>query len=172
MRDDLLTGQASDFYFVPIVGFSRSNVIGFTNTSQQAVSRKLMSFLDLKVEQPLLIEYLSSTYKYSSLFYNEKIIGNFTQGNAYGGSPRSGVPNRPLIFENYAWESLSAAATSLEKDRKSIRLKRDSGKLQAISLEEFNNFVGIKITNAEASNFFQDKQQELQTLKQKIGLRK
>lgn len=175
MRDDLLKGQASDFSFVPLVGFHRSSVTGgvVTNTSEQANSKQLMSFLDLQVEQPLLEEYLSSTdpAQYASLFYNAKTIGVFTQGNVYGGSPLSGAKNKPLMFENYAWESVSAAANSLLKDRKSIRLQRDKGKLQEISLEQWNNFVGMKVTNANARNFFKDKPQELQTLKRKIGLR-
>lgn len=171
MRDDLLSGQASDFFFVPIVGFNRSSVTGLTNTSEQANSQQLMSFLDRQVEQPLLEEFLNSTNQYASLFYNEKTIGTFTQGNVYGGSPLSGSENKPLMFENYAWESLSAAANSLSKDKKSIRLQRDKGKLQEISIEEFNNFVGIKITNANAREFFTNKLQELQTLKRKIGLR-
>lgn len=84
MRDDLLKGEASDFYFVPIVGFHRSSITGLTTTSEQANSKQLMSFLDLQVEQPLLEEYLNSTYQYASLFYNEKTIGTFTQGSAYG----------------------------------------------------------------------------------------
>lgn len=171
MRDDLLKGQASDFYFVPLVGFHRSSATGLTNTSEQANSQQLMRFLDLQVEQPLLEEYLSSKSQYSSLFYNEKTIGTFTQGNVYGGSPNSGSANKPLMFKNYAWESVSAAAHSLSKERKSIRAKRKPGEFQEISLEEFNNFVGIKITNANAKGFFKDKPQELQTLKRDLGLR-
>lgn len=171
MRDDLLKGQANDFYFVPLVGFHRSSVTGLTNTSEQANSKQLMSFFDIQVEQPLLEEYLSSTSQYVSLFYNEKTIGTFTQGNVYGGSPNSGSANKPLMFQNYAWESVSAAAYSLSKERKSIREKRKRGVFQEISLEEFNDFVGIKITNANAEGFFKDKPQELQTLKKDLGLR-
>lgn len=171
MREDLLKGQASDFYFVPIVGFRRSSVTGLTNTSEQANSQQLMSFLDFQVEQPLLEEYLSSTCQYASLFYNEKTIGTFTQGNAYGGSPNSGSASKPLMFQNYAWESVSAAANSLLKERKSIRAQRKPNKFREISLEEFNNFVGVKITNANAKDFFKDKPEELQTLKRDLGLR-
>lgn len=130
-----------------------------------------MRFLDIQVERPLLEEYLSSTSQHVSLFYNEKTIGTFTQGNVYGGSPNSGASNKPLMFQNYAWESVSAAANSLLKERKSIREKRKRGVFQEISLEAFNNFVGIKISNADAKGFFQDKPQELQTLKKDLGLR-
>ena len=171
MREDLLKGQASDFYFVPLVGFPRSSVTGLTNTSEQANSKELMRFLDFQVEQPLLEEYLSSTYQYTSLFYNEKTIGTFTQVNTYGGSPNSGSANKPLMFQNYVWESVSAAANSLSKERKSIRAQRKPTKFQEISLEEFNNFVGVKITNNNAKAFFKDKPQELQTLKRDLGLR-
>lgn len=76
-----------------------------------------------------------------------------------------------IMFKNYAWESVSAAAYSLSKERKSIREKRKRGVFQEISLEEFNDFVGIKITNANAEGFFKDKPQELQTLKKDLGLR-
>lgn len=75
------------------------------------------------------------------------------------------------MFKNYAWESVSAAANSLSKERKSIRAQRKPNKFIEISLEEFNNFVGVKITNENAQDFFKDKPQELQTLKKDLGLR-
>lgn len=171
MREDRVTGQASDFYFVPLVGFHRTNVTGFINASQQAINKSLRTFLDFEVEEPLFVSYLDPKAKYASLFYNKKTIGIFVKGNVEGGSFQSGLPNQPLMFENYAWESVSAAAKSLEKDRKSIRLQRNPGKFKAISIEEFQNFAEIRISNASASTFFKDRPEELLKLKRKLGLR-
>jgi hypothetical protein len=200
MREDRVIGQASDFYFVPVVGFHRSNVTNVTGrrtsaaqpvgistapgsssearrtslaqrSAQQETNKLLRTFLDLRVEQPLLTEYLNPKSQYASFFYNKKTIGSFVKGNKEGGSAQSGSPNRPLMFENYAWESVRAAANSLSKDRKSIRLQRDQDKFKEISIEEFQNFAGIRISNANASTFFQDRPEELLTIKRKLGLR-
>ncbi len=121
-------------------------------------NNKIATFIDEKVEGSLLGEYLNSSEK--GRFYNQKTIGRFQP--AYGGTPQSGSPSRPVQFENYAWESVSAAANSLGCDRKLIRNKRDEGILREISIEAFSSFAGQSISNKEALSWFEDKPEELQ----------
>ncbi len=179
MREDLTEGNPNDFYFVPIVGFQQDLAI-FTEkkelglTNQESVKKQLSMFLDLKVEQVVLKQMLTNeslSGMYAKMFYNQKTIGVFQEGNTYGGTPESGAENRALCFKDYAWESVSAAANSLNKDRKSIRNKRDKGVLKEISSKEYNNFEGIKISNVESLNFFENDQNILTTLKNEIGFR-
>lgn len=142
MREDLTKGNPNDFYFVPIVGFHQDLAI-FTE-KQESVKKQLSIFLDLKVEQVVLEQMLTNeslSGMYAKMFYNQKTIGRFQEGNTYGGTPESGAENRALCFKDYAWESVSAAANSLKKDRKSIRNKRDKGVLKEISSEQYNNFL-------------------------------
>lgn len=170
MKQDLTKGKPDDFYFVPIVGFHQdlatlSNNAIFTGNSKK---KQFSIFIDIKVEQVILNEMLANE-SLSEVFYNQKSIGAFQTENPYGGTPQSGMKNRALYFENNAWESVSASAKSLKKDRKSIRKKRDNKVLIEMSLEEYQNFKGIKISNTEASNFFDNDKNALKTLKKKIG---
>ena len=174
MLADLLEGSASEFYFVPIVVFKQKLVLGLTVTKSSTVKEQIVSFLNESVETPLLEEFLSHP-NFCNIFYNVKTVGPFEKGNKEGGSPKSGAPDKPLLFEEgedkYAWESVSAAAKCLGKDRKSIRLQRDKGtKLKNITKTEYENFKGVKISNANPY-YFDGKQDELQKLKKKISSR-
>lgn len=171
MREDREAGQAADFYFVPLVALDSREVTNLSGiTTESTTGRgKLSIFLDSQVEQPLLKEFLQSDK--ASVFYNMKVEGRFEEGNRYGGTPQSGNPDKPVVLGNYAWESISGAAKSFNKDRKTIRKRLDNGPLREITSEEFENFVGIKISNAEASEFFQDKQEEYSKLYRELRLK-
>lgn len=171
MRPDLDEGSPKDFYFVPIVQFSLNRAKGLIARPQESVKLQVARFLDLRIEQVLLEHYLGSDSNVRALFYNQKTIGVFMKGNTFGGAPQSGTPDKALMFEGYAWESISAAARSLQKDRKSIRNQLKNQRFNEISNDDFLNFNGIQITNANASTFFDDDPKQLQDLKAKLNLR-
>lgn len=172
MQKDLAEGGFKDFCFIPIVGILQKNLtpnVSFNqSTALKELKREISNFIDFEVEQPLLDKFLNPNTETFQMFYNEKTIGSFTKGNSFGGSLKSGSPNQPLMYENYAWESVSAAAKSLGKDRKTIRNRKDLGVFIEISVNDFNSFQGNKIQNSEAETYFSDKVQELQVLKQKL----
>lgn len=172
MLTDLIEGTIDDFYYVPIVTFDQNLIKNLKITQGNSLKKELSIFLDQKVEKVILEEFFNANSEFCSYFYNEKTVGAFQINNTYGGSPKSGTKNRPVSFQNkYAWESISAAAKSLNKDRKTIRNKRDSNILQEINSEEFLNFSGLKITNETAVDFFKDRQDELQSLTSNMQLR-
>jgi hypothetical protein len=144
MRNDLNTGAADDFCYVPLLFFPLGTIQGITGkgTAKQQVS----AFIDTWVEQPLLEVILQSSE--ASSFYNVKAVSTFVKGNRFGGAPNSGQPPAPCFFETYAWASVSAAAASFEVDRKSIR-----NKMFAMTIEDFNNFPYVKITTETAPLF-------------------
>jgi hypothetical protein len=185
MRQDVLELTAADFYFVPLAVFSTANLCGFpstettetTETNPPTVNQLISSFLDREVEFPLLDYFLSPSTEKSSRFYNVKREGRFQPGNTYGGAPESGSMDQAVKFENYVWESVSAAASSLSCDRKTIRNYRSYGVIQNISNEQFNNFTTTnnvdelrkkryKISNSEAEGFFNDEQKK--TIRKKM----
>lgn len=174
MVNDLLFGSPSDFYFIPILTFAKSNIIGLQGTAVDH-SQQIKRFLDSFVEKLLLEFYLVSEHAsahYKEIFYNEKTTGEFQQGNKYGGAPGSGLPSASICFENYAWESVSAAAKTFNYTNKTIRNKRDQNIFKSLTKQEFELFEGIKIMNTEANSFFLDKQEELERLKLRIFNRK
>ena len=61
-------------------------------------------------------------------------------------------------------ESVSAAATSFGVAKRTIRYKRDQGKMLGITMEEFNNFPGVKITNSTAKSFATNRPEEYKSL--------
>lgn len=169
MRNDLKAGTTEDFYFVPIIIFTTDNVRitqGSVGQKGGSYNQQVASFLDNYVEKPLLEAYLKSNFK--QVFYNVKTVGTFEIGNTFGGSPNSGSPPNAIYYEKYAWESVSAAANTFNVDRKLIRKKRDSGVMFAITPEEFNNFSGVKITNANALEFSKTNSQEYSVLLAKL----
>jgi len=165
MRKDLEIGTAEDFYFVPIIIFTAANVLiaeSSVGQKENSYNQQVASFLDSYAEKPLLEAYLISDLK--QVFYNEKTVGTFEKGNTFGGSPNSGQPAKAIRYKNYAWDSVTAASNTFGVDRRLIREKRDQGLMSAITKEEFNNFAGAKITNANALEFFKDKQEEYSVL--------
>lgn len=170
MRDDLNAGSAKDFYFVPIIIFSTNNIAAPIKPIEQKMTYKqqIALFLDCFVEKPLLETYLTSN-TLRALFYNMKTVGKFEKGNTFGGAPNSGSPSRPICYENYAWESIVwMEAETFNVDRKLIRAKRDNGVMFEITVEEFSNFFGMKITNAEANAFSKTKPKEYYVLLAKL----
>lgn len=131
----------------------------------------LRAFLDFKVETPILCEFLDPEGHYFSFFYNGKVTGTFLLGNTFGGTPQSGQASHAICFENYAWESISAAAKSLKKDRKSIRNRLERHLFQSLSKQEFEEFQGFQILNKQADTFFDQRAEELHTLLQRLGFR-
>ncbi len=91
IREDLKNGSLSDFYFVPLVVFDLSKVIGFETASLLSINKQIAEFLDLNVEKYLLEEFLSPDSNYQSFFYNLTTIGAFQEENTFGGSPKSGT---------------------------------------------------------------------------------
>ena len=145
MKNDLLAGKSTDFYFVPLLSFSIINVKGLDQSIELTFHKQVAQFLETYAETILLSHYLSSNLK--DVFYNKKVVGSFEKGNSYGGSPKSGKPSQAVCFQNYAWESESGAASSLKVSTKLIRTKIDNGLLRKITQDEFNNFPGVKIIN-------------------------
>lgn len=155
MREDLQNFGPESFYFVPLLVFRHSQVCFNTTTTRETEDQQLKIFLDSHLENAVLTLFIGETSTYRTRFYNVATIGAFQPGNAYGGSPGSGQPSRSLRFKDlYAWESVSAAASSLLVDRSSIRNLRNCGKIIEISITEFNEFTGTKITNSDAESFF------------------
>lgn len=161
---DLQIGEASDFSFVPLVVLPKSVCQYFLN------GKEFQKFIEEKLETPLLQEFLSNPED-SVFFYNRKITGLFQRNNTFGGSPQSGIPNQAIQYEEYAWESVSAAAKSLQVDRKSIRNKRDQGIFSPLTQIEYENFQGTQISNVNAENFFVSRVEKLFSLKNSLGFR-
>lgn len=169
IQDDLVKGNIKDFCFIPIVAISQRNFSGFKTKSTSTA--QIAAFLDSEVEQKLLKYYLNETSQDSITFYNQKELGTFIPGNTSGGSTNSGSIDKPLMFQNYAWESLNAAANSLGKDRKTLRIRRDNGVFIEMTAEQFQTFQGTRISNGNAKTYFVDKSNELQTLKKQLNFR-
>jgi hypothetical protein len=112
----------------------------------KSLNQQVSKFLEDYVESILLIHYLSSNLK--GVFYNQKVVGAFEKGNLYGGSPKSGKPSQAVCFQNYAWESESAAASSFDVDKKLLRTKIDNGFINiAKSLKmSLKIFLGLKFS--------------------------
>lgn len=161
MRDDLKIGTAENFYFVPIIFFNTNNVIK-SQIAQDSYNQQVASFLDNYVERLLLEYYLTSNLQ--QVFYNVKTVGTFEIGNTFGSLGNGGLPPNAISYKKYAWESVSAAANTFNVDRKLIREKRNNGIMFAITTEEFNNFSGVKITNADALEFSKAKPKEYNVL--------
>jgi hypothetical protein len=153
LREDLSNGSAEDFFFVPLLIIPSTAIKGLYHAEQSSttVNQQISAFIDAFVEKPLLTDFLESDLK--SIFYNVKTVGAFEKGNTFGGSPNSGAKPKALAFQNCAWESVSAAANAFGVDRKLIRVKRDKGIMIDLTIEEFQNFTGIKVTNLAATNF-------------------
>ncbi len=162
---DLDEGQPTDFYFVPLLGISKEFINGFFEP------KEFRDYFDRQIEMPLLIEFLNENNPYHTFFYNVKTLGVFDIKNTYGGTPQSGLPSQAIFYENYAWESVTAAAICLNVSGKSIRNKREMGVFKNISQSQFQNFNGHKIKKADAERYFNEKRQEFLTLKQKLGFR-
>lgn len=165
IRSELLEGDFTDFFFVPVLAFYANNVVVNEN-------RNINKFLDEEVENLLLKDFISEDSPYKSYFYNLTTIGTFQNKNKMGGTPQSGALDKPLCFENFTWESVSAAAFSLMVDRKTIRNKCNNDIFKFITTDEFEKSQGIRITNLEAVNFFKNKKQILIDLRNKLKLRK
>lgn len=162
-RVDLQSGEPTDFYFVPLVGFSKAFAQEYFSNSKD-----LQVYLETKIEEPFLETFLQ---EFPNTFYNVKTNSRFEKGNKYGGTPQSGSPSIAVMFENYAWESVTAAAVSLNVAAKSICNKRDAGLFQNISKNEFALFKGSRIFQAGAKDFFVNKPDQLRSLKQRLGFR-
>lgn len=163
IRTDLKEGlkseaflRVNDFYFIPLSLLPPSNFKNFDLT-KKTQNEEIAAFLDNYVEKPLLELFLNSpdylTSPLKEAFYNVKTEGKFTKGNKYGGSPNSGQASKPVCFENFAWESISAAANCFAVDEALVRSKIKKNLMAFITTEEFNSFSGTKIFNKEAKAF-------------------
>lgn len=155
-------GSYSDFYFAA--------VFCFPHTQRTGASSKILDnsfcqdLFDLTIEKGI-IEHFLTDEAFKNRCYNTRSIGRFERGNTFGGSPQSGSPAKPVALldaENgkmlYAWESVTAAANSLGLAPATIRNYRTDGKLVEISTSEYESFEGPKISNAEATYYFNNKQ--------------
>lgn len=163
--EDLQSGNNTDFVFVPLLGFEMSSV----NQTNQFQKKSFQAFLEFEIETPLLEYFLTSEFK--QFFYNKKTIGKFLPDNQFGGTPQSGLPSKSIKFENYAWESISAAAKTFKKDRKLIRNRIKQDGFSLISDEEFRQFSGLKIFNNQAETFFDSNPSELTRLRESLNFR-
>lgn len=164
-KPDLDTGQPTDFYFVPLLGFSKKLINGSFEP------KEFSKYLDEQIEMPILAEFFQEDNPYRNFFYNVKTLGVFSIENKYGGTPQNGSPSQAVFFENYAWENVTAAAISLKVSSKSIRNKREQGLFKNISQNQFQNFDGYKIERAVAERYFDYKHQEFLTFKKNLGFR-
>lgn len=138
--------RAADFYFVPLVIVEAKN-------QNELVTHHQIVVLD-KIEEKVLENFLSSSKK--ERFYNLKTTNKFQKNNSYGGSAKSGRPNKPIRFQNYALESVSAAAKHLQWDRKTIRNFIARGILKDLTFDEWQNFLdstrnGVQFFNSDPS---------------------
>ena len=169
IQKDLETGNKDDFFFVPLTGVDSSNL---TNSSLD-----LKLFFDLEIESRILEDFLNPNSilgkSNHTSFYNQKTIGVFQKDNPYGGHPKSGLPKKPICFENYAWESISGSARCLGVTPKTIRnkLKEFGQQFKVISPVEFSNFNGVIINDLTGFNYFETRQDELKVLKKKLNLK-
>jgi len=164
-------GKIKDFHFVPLLYFKL-----FLNETLKdpsvSLKKQIANLLDFEVEQPVLEYFLNPSNPFHYFFYNEKTIGQFQLGNTYGGSFKSGKKKQPVRFGNYAWESLSIVAQCFNKDRKTIRNKLYQGFLTCLTLKEFNDFQGEKITRNNVQMFLCLKANELKFMKNQRFLKK
>lgn len=167
IRNDIQNGKLNDFFFIPLVTLPMSRLI--VPPGQLSQGQQIATFLDSQVEQPILQRLLTQPGA-GKKFYNQKTLGKFTARNPYGGSPQSGSPSKAVMFGNYAWESKSGAANSLGKSAKTIRNYTQAGKFTEITEQQYNSFSGTRISNKESKTFFENKETELQQLKQDLGM--
>ena len=162
-----VTNGNSDFYFVPLLIFNTTTVV-VDPTNENTQNKQVALFLDQFIEKSLLENYLNSSLQFN--FLNVKTIGRFEIGNTFGGAPNSGSPNQAVSCGNYAWETISAAASTFSVDRRSIRLAIQKNNMQQLTEEEFNLFPHVKISKSEAKTYFQNnnKIQELNILLRKL----
>jgi hypothetical protein len=163
---DIKVGKLEDFCFVPLVIIPQSRL---TVGSTVAVGKEISKFLDLAVEQRMLQTLLAQPAAAQTV-YNQKTVGTFVIGNQQGGSPQSGSSNKAVMFGTYAWESKSAAAKSLGKDRKTIRNYTDAGKFKEITTAAYEAFSGTRISNKDAASFFDGKADQLKDLKDALRM--
>jgi len=162
-----------NIYFVPILTLPINLVNGLNFDSQTlgTFNQQLQRFFDRKVESVLINEVLTDSY-YVRFITNTRDVGAFQPQNTFGGTPQSGQQDKPVAYRNlYAWESISAAAECLGRDRKTIRNKQIQGILTYLTKEEYENFPGQKISNRDSFTIFQSRQEELYNLKQAISPR-
>lgn len=173
---DLQNGQIGDFYFIPLVGFDHNQVIGYTTKLSLELRKQLSIFFDLEIEKAILQALINPNASIGLALYNTKTVGRFQAGNTYGKGPNSGSASKALSIsipspsgtKEFAWESVSAASNSLKIDRKIIRIKRDRGVFQLISKQDFEAFLGSKIENQGAAQYFEDKLDDLTLITQFI----
>lgn len=173
---DIKVGKLEDFFFVPLVTIPQS-CLSFPATvsskktvgSNVTLGKEISQFLDLEVEKPILQTLLAQPAAAQTV-YNQKTVGTFVMGNQQGGSPQSGSPSKAVMFQNYAWESKSAAAKSLGKHPKTIRNYTDAGKFTEITIADYEAFSGTRISNKDAASFFEAKADQLKDLKDALGM--
>lgn len=175
-RADLDEGQFEDFTFVPVLILNLSIT---KDLSDKTLNQKVKDFLDTYVEKPIISYYLDRALWRDApsedpvkgsptLIYNVKLVGTFESGNSFGGAPSSGSPSRAIAYTTtingqaitYAWESISAASNTFDVDRKLIRTKLQKNKMVYLTLDDYNQFSGPKISNKDATTFFIDRQAE------------
>ena len=137
-----------DFVFVPLVLLSKADFNKFfkNRISNQGVPKTPWlqdiekEVLDFFIESPL----------YKDRFYNTKSTSLFQPGNTSGGfRPETVEPVAEVGGENpRAFESVSAAAAILNRDRRSIRNYISKGTFRRITSEEWNSWPeDLKFTN-------------------------
>jgi len=173
IKADVIATSAGDFYFVPILKFSCTNCVLPSDLGGKTKTGFISEFLDTQVESTLLQGYLADDSSLKDVFYNIAVVGRFTPGNTRGGTPQSGESRKPVSFNGEcAWESQSAAAISLGVDRGTIRSKVNSGLLDVLSQDNYNNFPdNLKISSENARSYFSDKPEVLQRIKRGLNLR-
>jgi hypothetical protein len=152
IRQDLIDTPLDDYYFIPLVIFSTSEKTPY----------ELSVFLDNYVESQV-IAYCFENSELKTRCLNTREVGRFKAKNTYGGTPQSGALDRPVGLKipgtnNFicVWESVSAAAKSLDCANKTIRNRRDAGLLIEVSTTFYEAFPGPKISNANATTFFEN----------------
>lgn len=143
------TSEITDFYFVPLLVIENPEQLEVNN-------QRLLKFLENYVENILLEDFLNRPpeklfgFSPTDVFLNVTAVGRFVTQVKTARSPESGEASSPISYENYAWESKSAAGHWFGVARKLINSKIAKGTIFELTKEEYERFTGTKISNDKA----------------------
>lgn len=142
LRQEIMENGCSeeDFVFAPLVLLSKVDFNKFFDTSISGHGSPKTQWLQ-DIEKKVLDFFLTSP-KYKVRFYNTRSTSAFLPGNTSGGfRPGNTAPVAEVGGEKpRAFESVSAAAAILKKDRRSIRNYISRGSFKRLTVDEWNTW--------------------------------
>jgi len=126
-----------DFVFAPLVLLSKRDFNPLFNNRASGLDLQKTPWLQ-DIEKEVLDFFLESPI-YKDRFYNTRSTSLFLPGNTSGGfRPGNVAPVAEVGGQNRAFESVSAAAAILQRDRGSICYYIERGTFKRLTLEEWN----------------------------------